>query len=380
MSITHYTSARNGARLNNLYQQYQQQPNSGLQDTLFAEIQNYAERLVTDFAKRESVPTDYVMDSVQEACLKVLQRSESFKHKSKFSTWVFTIVRNAFYDELRQDSRRKESELLDWKSYNETSGKTTHTPSTQEDDDGEDSTRSESVPFLSQREIDAEQDKLNLQLDRQRLEALLSDEDYEVLQDLISGMPAAETAKRLRVKTKHVYNRRQVIKNRALDSRKSVPIARTISAKDAEALAQGNRRAQQFARAYWELEKQRWDKLTVVSPWHSPHQVFPVENRSAYGAIAPNQRTGVGKDVPPRPPISLPEAEITKIREDGLLNIRLSSGVLWYGVEPSVLRTLHVKPLSTQPVTSIDENLPDWVSKIPLSERQSRGEGFSLPT
>src|SRR5260370_5209931 len=105
---TQNASAKNGARLNYLYQQCQQQPNSTSQDALFAEIQNYAERLVTNLAMLENVPTDSVMDAVQEACLKVFQRSEAFKSKSKFSSWLFPIVRNAFYDQLRKTSTRED--------------------------------------------------------------------------------------------------------------------------------------------------------------------------------------------------------------------------------------------------------------------------------
>jgi RNA polymerase sigma factor (sigma-70 family) len=105
------TSAQNGARLNYLYQQFQQQPGEASQNALFGEIQNYASRIVTDFAKKESVNTLSFADSVQDACLKVFQKQDTFKSKSKFSTWVFSIVRSAFYDALRKDFRRGEVSL-----------------------------------------------------------------------------------------------------------------------------------------------------------------------------------------------------------------------------------------------------------------------------
>jgi RNA polymerase sigma factor (sigma-70 family) len=382
MSIPQQTSARNGARLNALYESYRQEPSASLQDALFAEIQNYAERVTTNLAKRESVPTDSVTDAVQETCLNVFQRLESFKSKSKFSTWVFTIVKNAFYDQLRQDSRQRNRPHIEGKHYGEYAGKFLN-PRRGDDSDEV----AETVFLLSQRELSAEEDKLNLQLDKQRLERSLSNEDYEILRGYLEGEKACETATRLRAKTKHVYNRRQVIKNRALQVRKSVPITRTISAKDAEGLAQGSRRAEEFAKVFCDLERERWTRLTVVLRWHSPFQVFSDEDFTVFGSfygtashLANNEgivyfrgqgvfHPGYGYGVIDR-------------EQERTVTVRFRSSL--QTVEKSSLRSADSCPAAKEyEVNAVgirqSENVPDWVSKIVAFERLSIGEGLSLP-
>src|SRR4030095_5461638 len=277
------TSAQNGARLNYLYQQYQLQPNPDTQNALFAEILNYSERIITDFAMRESVPTGSVMDGVQETCLRVFVSLEAFKSKSKFSTWVFPIARNAFYDELRKICRRKEQPISETKSHDKTAGKKPKTtdsdcaprPSRLNDADipmGMPFKRTASL--FTQLETFKPEDKRILVLDQERFETSLSSEDLEIFHDYVDCESVAVTAKRLGVTTKRVYNRRQLIKNRMLRCRKSVPIARTISAKHADRLAQGNCYARESAEAYEQLEKQRWDKLTTTQPWVSDTQAL----------------------------------------------------------------------------------------------------------
>ena len=386
MSIQN-TSAQNGARLNYLYQQYQQQPNPDTQNALFAEILNYSERIITIFAMRKRVPTGSVLDGVQEACLKVFTSLEAFKSRSKFSTWVFTIAKNAFYGLLRQDSRQRKRSFIEGKHYGEYAGKS-HPRC------GDDSEEvADSVFLLSQREL-SEEDRLNLQLDRQRLEQSLSDEDFEIFQSYLEGENASETAKRLRVKTKHVYNRRQVIKNRALQVRKAVPVARTISAKDAEDLAQGNRRTQRFAQAFRDLERKRWAKLTVRRAWYSDNQVFPTEDFTVFGSFggaANSSRLSNSEGIiyfwgqgvfHPRYGYGVIDREHEKA-----VTVRFRSSL--QTVEKSSLRSAdsgadspaklppehYVSPIGIR----LPENIADQVSKIPVFERLSIGEGLSPP-
>ena len=471
------TSAQSGARLNYLYQQSQLQPNPDSQDALFTEILNYAERIITDFAMRESVPTGSVMDGVQEACLKVFVSLESFKSKSKFSTWVFPIVRNAFYDELRKICRRKEQPVSETKSYDKTAGKK---PKTTDSDYASRPLRLNEMdipmgmPFkrtaslFTKLEISKPEDKRILVLDQERFETSLLSEDLELFHDYVDGESVAVTAKRLGITTKRVYNRRQVIKNRMLQCRKSVPIARTISAKHAERLALGNRYAREFAKAYKQLEKQRWDKLTTTRPWVSDtqalaswtptpvakatltaeHDICPkcnrktlrvyeyddgakkyecssstcryfmvfggktftyepkgrYENSSVFSSVRPGQQTSVGKTLVGRATAVAPHEGIfePEPKEYPDTNTWNWSDVPFAPLPCSrvgdvdsscacsaclgirLTKYLGGKPLDTQLVkqdygTEVG-NLPEWVSKIPVSERLSIEEGLFLST
>jgi RNA polymerase sigma factor (sigma-70 family) len=424
MSITQDTPAKNGARLNYLYEQYQQQPNSESQDALFAEIQDYAKRLVTNFAKLELVPVESVIDGVQQACLKIFQRFDSFKCKSKFSTWVFSFVKNSFYDELRRKFRLKEVSLSEEKPYGEYVGKSKRCPNSAQQEgyagegDPDEVKISDATLLISLKELSREENKLNTQFDGRRLDTSLSDEDSEILQSYQADEDAATTAERLGIKTKHVYNRRQVLKNRILQARKSVPIARTLSAKDAEALAQGDRRAQQFAKASLELEQQRWDRLTTTRPWYSSNQVFPstrlsnacctdpVEDFTVFRAIHKEQRSSVGRTLAgPAPfveerqgiPYKVDFKAYTDTHTWNWANVcfvsigcsRVSktdtSCACSHCLAIRLSKYLDAKSLDTHLVNTNkvnhSENLPEWVSKIPNLERLSSEEGLiSLPT
>ena len=190
------TSARNGARLNYLYQQYQRQPNSTTQNALYAEVQNYAERLVTILAKANSIHTDSIALAavVQDAVIKLSEQLGQFEHRSKFSSWFYPIVRSAFYDELRRNYRRREAAVSDEKHNGEYAGRSN---SCQDSLTQEGDSDSSGWNLISPRELSSEEDKLNLQLDRQRLEASLSDEDFEIFQSYLEGESAEVTAKRL---------------------------------------------------------------------------------------------------------------------------------------------------------------------------------------
>jgi len=50
-------------------------------------------------------------DLTQEVFAKVIRKAESFKHQSKFSTWIYTIARNAAIDNGRKAKHRKHTSL-----------------------------------------------------------------------------------------------------------------------------------------------------------------------------------------------------------------------------------------------------------------------------
>jgi RNA polymerase sigma-70 factor, ECF subfamily len=64
---------------------------------------NFAVRLIGAQSVAEEV--------VQEAFVKVVQNAAEFKHEARFSTWVYTIVRNLCIDQLRKRALRRHPSL-----------------------------------------------------------------------------------------------------------------------------------------------------------------------------------------------------------------------------------------------------------------------------
>ena len=66
-----------------------------------------------------------VDDACQEIYLKLYQRAGSYTGKSKFSTWLYRLVKNASIDYQRKHTRHlatqayEDEEIVDWKATNE---------------------------------------------------------------------------------------------------------------------------------------------------------------------------------------------------------------------------------------------------------------------
>jgi RNA polymerase sigma-70 factor, ECF subfamily len=64
-----------------------------------------------NFALRQLRAETLAEDVVQEAFVRVVQNAGEFKHEARFSTWVYTIVRNLCIDQLRKRALRKHPSL-----------------------------------------------------------------------------------------------------------------------------------------------------------------------------------------------------------------------------------------------------------------------------
>lgn len=56
------------------------------------------------------VPEDMIEDMVQETIVRAVEKLELYDEKQLFSSWIMTIGRNIFYDEVRKDKSRVERE------------------------------------------------------------------------------------------------------------------------------------------------------------------------------------------------------------------------------------------------------------------------------
>lgn len=64
-----------------------------------------------NFALRHLRSEALAEDVVQEAFARVVQNAGDFKHEARFSTWVYTIVRNLCIDQLRKHALRRHPSL-----------------------------------------------------------------------------------------------------------------------------------------------------------------------------------------------------------------------------------------------------------------------------
>jgi|GEM_PF-3105668 len=66
-----------------------------------------------------------VDDACQEISIKLFERASSFTGKSKFTTWLYRLVKNAAIDYQRKHTRHlateayEDEEMIDWKTSNE---------------------------------------------------------------------------------------------------------------------------------------------------------------------------------------------------------------------------------------------------------------------
>lgn len=72
----------------------------------FAAIVRRYERPLFTFALRYLKRRELARDVTQEAFLRVVKRAGEFRHEARFSTWIFSILRNLCIDELRKEKHR----------------------------------------------------------------------------------------------------------------------------------------------------------------------------------------------------------------------------------------------------------------------------------
>jgi RNA polymerase sigma-70 factor (ECF subfamily) len=61
---------------------------------------------------RSRIPNPYVEDVTQEVFIAVIRSLDSFEQRSRFSTWLYTIVNRQIADFYRKRSRRGETEAV----------------------------------------------------------------------------------------------------------------------------------------------------------------------------------------------------------------------------------------------------------------------------
>jgi RNA polymerase sigma-70 factor (ECF subfamily) len=64
-----------------------------------------------NFAVRQIRTPTTAEEVVQEAFVRVVQNAADFKHEARFTTWIYTIVRNLCIDHLRKSSLRRHPSL-----------------------------------------------------------------------------------------------------------------------------------------------------------------------------------------------------------------------------------------------------------------------------
>jgi RNA polymerase sigma-70 factor (ECF subfamily) len=66
-----------------------------------------------NFAVRQIGAQPVAEEVVQEAFVRVVQNAADFKHEARFTTWIYTIVRNLCIDHLRKRALRRHPSLDD---------------------------------------------------------------------------------------------------------------------------------------------------------------------------------------------------------------------------------------------------------------------------
>ncbi len=77
-----------------------------------------------NFALRHMRSPGTAEEVVQDAFVRLVQNAADFKHEARFSTWMYTIVRNLCIDQLRKQSLRKHPSLDEAKRTDEGEGPT----------------------------------------------------------------------------------------------------------------------------------------------------------------------------------------------------------------------------------------------------------------
>lgn len=66
---------------------------------------------VFNFLTRQLGNRDTAADLTQDVFAKIIRNASSFQHKSRFSTWIYTVARNGAVDILRKASHRRHASL-----------------------------------------------------------------------------------------------------------------------------------------------------------------------------------------------------------------------------------------------------------------------------
>jgi RNA polymerase sigma-70 factor (ECF subfamily) len=79
--------------------------------TAFAQLVRRHHRALYNFVLRQLRKQEIAEEVTQEVFLRVVEKSNEFKHEARVSTWVYTIARNMCIDELRKAQHRRHPSL-----------------------------------------------------------------------------------------------------------------------------------------------------------------------------------------------------------------------------------------------------------------------------
>ncbi len=79
--------------------------------TVFAVLVKRYQGPLYNFALRHLRNPSSAEEVVQDAFVRLVQNAADFKHEARFSTWMFTIVRNLCIDQIRKASLRRHPSL-----------------------------------------------------------------------------------------------------------------------------------------------------------------------------------------------------------------------------------------------------------------------------
>jgi RNA polymerase sigma-70 factor (ECF subfamily) len=92
--------------------------------TVFAVLVKRYQGPLYNFALRHLRNPSSAEEVVQDAFVRLVQNAADFKHEARFSTWMFTIVRNLCIDQIRKQSLRRHPSLEEPKRAGEGEGPT----------------------------------------------------------------------------------------------------------------------------------------------------------------------------------------------------------------------------------------------------------------
>ncbi len=90
--------------------------------TVFAVLVRRYQGPLYNFALRHLRNPSSAEEVVQDAFVRLVQNAGDFKHEARFSTWMFTIVRNLCIDQIRKQSLRRHPSLEEPKRAGEGEG------------------------------------------------------------------------------------------------------------------------------------------------------------------------------------------------------------------------------------------------------------------
>jgi RNA polymerase sigma-70 factor (ECF subfamily) len=79
--------------------------------TAFTSLVRRHQTPLYNFALRQIGAQSVAEEVVQEAFVRVVQNAAEFKHEARFTTWVYTILRNLCIDQLRRRALRRHPSL-----------------------------------------------------------------------------------------------------------------------------------------------------------------------------------------------------------------------------------------------------------------------------